>query len=127
MLILMLAALVQDPAPVKGPWVDFSTGANRVHADRASILTQHDRVRLTVTVRGPDGARRERDYWFDCAARTYSSATWRTLNAAGEVDMRGHSQLRPAYRPVSGEVESYRALACDGDDGGRPTVAELPR
>jgi hypothetical protein len=127
MLILMLAALSQDAAPVRGPYVDLSTGANRIYADMASIQTRNDRVRLTVTVHRPDGYRSERDYWFDCHARTYSSATWRALNEDGEVEMHGHSQMRPAYRPVGADLEPFRALACDGEEGGRPILSALPR
>lgn len=127
MLTLILALLAQDPTPDRGPYVDLSTGTNGLYADKASIRTDHGRVRLIVTAVRPDQARSERDYWFDCAAGTYSSATWRTLNAAGEVEMHAHVQMRPAHRPVTDDVEPFRALACDGDDGGRPILAELPR
>lgn len=128
MLILILAAALAQEMPVaRGPFVDLSTGESRAYADKGSIRRTGDHAALVVTVARPDGFRSEHDYRFDCAARTYTDASWRALDADGRVVSRHHAQTRPSSRPVDSDSEPYRALACDGDAGGRAELAELPR
>jgi hypothetical protein len=127
MLILALALLAQDPAPIRGPFVDLSTGSNRILADQASIRRVGDDATLVVIVTRPDGFSSEHDYRFDCSAGTYTAATWRGLDERGRVTSHNHAQMRPASRRVDAETELYRALACDGDPGDYPVLISPPR